>query len=454
MSKKPRKAPWLKLIIKLWIQLHIYRAKNVLELFRAAARAGDFGRNPGPRPSHFINDPDAAAHILLINEPNYTKLDSHYKVIESLLGPGLLSSSGEAWHRTRVQTRGQFHQEPVAHTFSTVKEITQRSLDKWSTRVGETIDIAPEISKILLEIASMSLFGADVQEYSERAIPEIRFANWYMVTSKFINFKLPTADNRHFRRARDFIDHLVQKMLTPPFPATEPKGPLLECLRNQENNNAAEQHRNLSEAKNFLIAGHETTGASLTWTLYLLSKHPAILKEMLDEIDSVLKGKAPTLEQLDELKLTTMVIQESLRLYPPVWVIDRRVVAEDIIGGYRIPAKSTVIIVPYVLHRHPKYWSNPEVFDPQRFNKNNAQKHHKYAYIPFGIGPRVCISKHFALLMMKTILPMILQRFELAIDPTLEIGLEPLITLKPDGPIPLKLKLRNNLTYPTVSQNA
>lgn len=441
-SKKLRKAPWLKLIIKLWIQLHIHNAQNVLELFCAAARAGDFGRNPWPRPSHFINDPEAVAQILLTNEPNYTKLDSHYKVIESLLGPGLLSSSGEAWQKTRHQTRGQFHQEPIAHTFATVKEITERSLDKWSARAGETIDIAPAISKILLEIASMSLFGADVQQYSEAAIPEIRFANWYMVTSKFINFKLPTPNNRHFRRARDFIDNLVQKMLNPPFPATEPRGPLLQCLWNQNNESPEERHRNLSEAKNFLIAGHETTGASLTWTLYLLSKHPAILNEMLEEIDTVLKGKAPTLEQLDELKLTYCVIQESLRLYPPVWVIDRRVVDEDILGGYRIPAKSTVIIVPYVLHRHPKYWTNPEVFDPKRFDKNNAQKHHKHAYIPFGLGPRVCISKHFALLMMKTIIPMILQRFELNIDPKLEIGLEPLITLKPKAPIPLKLKLR------------
>jgi cytochrome P450 len=444
LSKKTRRAPWLKFSVKLWIEMNIRRAQNSLDLFCAAAQTGDYGRNPGRHSTHFINDPEAVAQILLTNEANYTKKDSHYKVIESLLGPGLLSSSGPEWHKTRVQTRGQFHQDPSARTFPTVVEITDRCLDKWSKRLGQSIDIAPEVSKILLEIASMSLFGGDVQQYTDKAIPEIRFANWYMVKSKFINCKLPTPKNRHFRSARDFIDNLVLKMINPPHLATAPEEPLLKCLWNEEHHSQEEKTRNLNEGKNFLIAGHETTGASLTWTLYLLSKHPKILSEVQEEIDTVLKGKPPSLEQLDELKLTTMVIQESLRLYPPVWVIDRRVVEEDIVGGYRIPAKSTVILVPYLLHRHPRYWTNPEEFDPQRFNKNNEQKHHKFAYIPFGVGPRVCISKHFAMLMMKTILPMILQRFELNIDPNLEVGLEPLITLKPDSPIPLKLQHRNS----------
>lgn len=445
MSKKPRRAPWFKLLITLWLEMHLRNAKNPLDLFRAAARVGDYGRNPWLRASHFINDPDAVAQILLTNEPNYTKLNSHYEVIESLLGPGLLSSSGDAWKKTREQTRCQFYQDPIAQTYTTVLEITQRSLDQWAKREGETIDVVPEISKILLEIASMSLFGADVQADSSTAIPEIRFANWYMVKSKFVNFKLPTSANRHFRRARSFLDSLVKKMLNSPSAPHHKHEPLLQCLKNRANETPENQFRNLSEAKNFLIAGHETTGASLTWTLYLLSKHPKILHQVQEEIDTVLQGKSPTFEQLDKLELTQRVILESLRLYPPVWVIDRRVVSDDVLGPYRIPAKSTVIISPYVLHRHPKYWRDPESFNPERFNKNNCEKHHKFAYIPFGMGPRVCIAKNFGQLMMQTILPMILQRFELCIDPTLEIGLEPLITLKPDAPIPLKLKLRKPL---------
>ncbi len=445
MPKRPRRAPWFKLLIALWSEMYLRNAKNPLDLFRAAARVGDFGRNPWLRSSHFINDPDAVARILLTNEPNYTKLNSHYEVIESLLGPGLLSSSGDAWKKTREQTRCQFYQDPITQTYTTVQEITERSLDQWAKREGETIDLVPEISKILLEIASMSLFGADVQSYSNKAIPEIRFANWYMVKSKFVNFKIPTSANRHFRRARNFLDSLVQKMLNSASAPNHKHEPLLQCLKNKPNETPENQFRNLSEAKNFLIAGHETTGASLTWTLYLLSKHPKILQQVQKEIDTVLQGKSPTFEQLDLLEHTQRVIQESLRLYPPVWVIDRRVVEDDVLGPYRIPAKSTVIISPYVLHRHPKYWSDPETFNPERFNKKNPEKHHKFAYIPFGMGPRVCIAKNFGQLMMQTILPIILQRFELCIDPTLEVGLDPLITLKQDAPIPLKIKLKTSL---------
>lgn len=439
MSEKRRKAPWLKLVFKLWGT----KIQNRTDFFRIAAATGDIVRIPLWRASSFIiNDPDAISHILVHNETNYLKNRHSFRRLEPFIGTGLLTNSGEAWKAMRHQVQRKFYHKYLTQFIPIIADTTQKQLDHWSLRTGTTLDLVDEMSKLILEITSITLFGADVHHQAKTAIPLLRSANEYFLSGASLKYRLPTFKNRRYHRAKQFIDQLTLRALQPPYPYADQIEPALQCLWSQATDSAEQQNQHLGEAKNFLLAGHETTATTITWALYLLSKHPNILAELLTEIDTVLGKSPPTLETLDQLELTTMVIEETLRLYPPIWIFDRLAINNDNVGEFELPAKSVVMIVPYTLHRHPRYWTNPEEFNPQRFNKRQPQTHPKNAYLPFGAGPRVCIGKQLAMMMMKTVLPMILQRYELTINPTLTVGIEPLVSLKPDQPIPMTLKLR------------
>ncbi len=437
MTKKVPKPPWLKLVIRLIRN----QSNDALDTFKIAASTGDIVRVPKLNSVHFINSPEAISHIMVHNESNYTKKGTSFQQLENYMGPGLLTNYDHRWAVTRKQVQREFYYKYIKHYLPVIISTTERLLDNWASRPGESVDLVHEMSQLILEIASVTLFGADIQNESACAIPKIRTANEYVAKSPFLRLNPPSLKNWRYRRGRNFVDNLVNKMLTLPHPYSETIKPALRCLWHKTTDSPEEKLRHLHEAKNFVIAGHETTGSSLTWSLYTLSKYPAVLEELLTEIDS-LNGKPPTLEQLEALDYTSMVIDESLRLYPPIWIFDRAAIADDIVCGYRIPAKSLLYMVPFTLHRHPKYWPNPEVFDPERFRKGATAKYVKNAYIPFGLGPHVCVGKHLAQLIMKVVLPMILQRFELAIDPKLEVGIDALISIKPDSPVPMKLKPR------------
>jgi cytochrome P450 len=352
MTSNARKAPWLKLLMKLWTTT----IEDRTHFFRIAAATGDIVRIPLGRCSTFIiNDPEALSHILVHNESNYTKNGFSNQRLEPFLGAGLLTNSGEAWQVMRQQVQRQFYHKMIIQYLPLITNTTEKLLNSWSTRPGKTVDIVTEMSKLLLEITTITLFGADIHQHTATAIPHIRSANSYIVNGRFLNSSIPTPKNRRYRRGKDFINEVMREILNPPHNDTNQHEAALRCLWNQPQDTPEEQERNLGEAKNFLIAGHETTATALSWALYLLSKHPAIHRELLAEIDSVLNGNVPTLQQLDQLELTMMVIEETLRLYPPIWIFDRAAINEDIIGNYRVPAKSIVMIVPYTLHRHPKY---------------------------------------------------------------------------------------------------
>jgi cytochrome P450 len=193
------------------------------------------------------------------------------------------------------------------------------------------------------------------------------------------------------------------------------------------------------EVMTIFLAGHETTSVALTWTFYLLSQHPAVAAKLRSELDAVLGGRAPTVDDLANLPYNRMVIDEALRLYPPAWVLSRTPLADDVIGGYRIPKGSNVFLSPYVTHRHPAFWDDPERFDPERFTPERAAGRPRFAYFPFGGGPRQCIGNNFALLEAQLLLATIFQRYRLELWPEHQVGLLPLITLRPKGGLPIGL---------------
>jgi cytochrome P450 len=180
-----------------------------------------------------------------------------------------------------------------------------------------------------------------------------------------------------------------------------------------------------NETITFLLAGHETTANALTWTFYLLSRHPDVEGQLREELSHVLSGRAPTLEDLPRLVYLERVVKESMRLYPPIWIIERRVIADDVVGGYRLPAGSAVVIAPYALHRHPAFWERPESFEPARFENRPPE-----AYIPFGAGPRYCIGREFATLETQLIIAMVVQGFRLRLVPEHPVEPWPGITLR------------------------
>jgi cytochrome P450 len=191
------------------------------------------------------------------------------------------------------------------------------------------------------------------------------------------------------------------------------------------------------EVMTMLLAGHETTANALTWIWHLLDRHPEVLARLTAEVDGVLAGRVPTVEDLPALPYTKMVIQEALRVYPPVWRMGRTPLADDAIGGYRIPAGAVLIICQYILHRDPRYWDNPQAFDPERFSAERSANRPRFAYLPFGAGPRACIGSALAMLEMQLVVPMVVERFRLRLAPGHRVAMAPLITLRPRGGMPM-----------------
>jgi len=215
--------------------------------------------------------------------------------------------------------------------------------------------------------------------------------------------------------------------------SAEDTGDLLSMLLRARDDDTGEGMTDLQlrdEIMTLLLAGHETTAIAMSWTFYLLSRHPWALQRVEEEVAAVLQGRVPTAEDLPNLRYCRMVIEEAMRLYPSVWAIPRQSVDEDVISGYHIPAQSTVLIIPYITHRNRRYWKEPERFDPERFSPDQSAGRPKYAYFPFGGGPRLCLGMHFAIMEAQVALAMVTQRYRLRLVPGHPVAPSPSITLR------------------------
>ena len=218
---------------------------------------------------------------------------------------------------------------------------------------------------------------------------------------------------------------------------------MLVFARDEETGQSMSDKQLRDEVMTIFLAGHETTANALGWTWYLLSRHPEVTRRLETELAEVLGGQTPTLDDLSKLNYTSMVIQEAMRLYPPVWIIGRNAVKADQIDGYDIPADSSIMLSPYVTHRHTNFWDNPEGFDPERFNPERAKGRPYFAYFPFGGGPRLCIGNNFALMEAKLVLATVAQRYRLELVPGHPVEPEPLVTLRPKHGLLMTLHPRN-----------
>jgi cytochrome P450 len=415
----------------------------------------------GPFDYYLLTDPDVVRHVLVDNAKAYTK-SRNYLGLKVVLGEGLLTSEGEQWRRQRKLAQPAFHRTHLAGFADRMSRATRDMLERWrtdGTGSSSSFCIHAEMMRLTFRIVGLTLFSADVdgdaREVGSALDTALRWANDFGESLIRIPPYVPTPANIRFKRAMKTLDGIVYRLIAERRAAgsqgrgSDLLGMLMDATLDPVE--AAEEavadprpsEQRLSEQQRMtdqqlrdeiitmVLAGHETTANLLSWTFSLLARHPEIEQRVREEAVRVLGDRDPVLEDVRSLEYTRLVLEEALRLFPPAWIFERQNVEADTLGGYPVKAGSIVGICPYVIHRYPKYWDKPEVFDPERFLPEQAEKRPRYSYLPFGGGARTCIGNHFAMMEAQIILAMIVRQEHLALEAKHTVELEPLITLRP-----------------------
>ncbi|MGB3683766.1 MAG: cytochrome P450 [Rubrobacteraceae bacterium] len=409
--------------------------RDPLRLLTDARRHGDFVRfRLGPYRVYLLSHPDYVEHVLLKNPRNYLK--DGYEHIE-IVGNGLLASEGDFWRRQRRIAQPAFHRERLAKMAGAMTAATETMLDRWEARsANEPLDVDAEMSRLTLGIVGRTLFSADVAEEADgvgAALASVLNLG-FQRTGRFapVPLGVPTPVNRRYRSSVRHLNSVVERLISARQTNGGGRGDLLDMLleaRDADTGAPMDKRQLRDEVMTILTAGYETTARALSWTLYLIDANPTVREKLEGELDT-LNGRAPAFEDLERLVYTKMVVQESMRLYPPVWGLSRLVAERDEIGGYPVPKGSRIVISQYVTHRHPEFWENPEKFDPERFTPEKSAGRPRYAYFPFSGGPRQCIGNNFAVMEATLILATVAQHYRLTLVPGHPVEPEPSFTLR------------------------
>ena len=416
--------------------------KDPIKLFLTSAQQyGDVVRlRFGPRIAHLLVDPDHIRHVFQDAADNYGKQTPGFQKIRTVLGQGLLTSEGEFWRRQRRIAQPMFHHKRIAGFAAVMARCAQDLAADWLSpeRVGTTLDVLSEMMHLTLRIVSITLLSNDTVAAADEvglAMNHIlAIANDRMTRIIDVPARIPTRENRAFQRDLAVLDRVVLGMIAERRRTGEHKEDLLSMLmgaRDAETGASMTDQQLRDEVMTIFLAGHETTANALTWTMLLLSKNPAEERLVRAELQAALGGRAPAFEDLVKLPRTKAIVEESMRLYPPAWMLARSVGKADELGGFKIPAGSLIFASPYVSHRSPARFENPEGFDPQRFLDGKVEKLARFSYWPFGGGPRICIGNAFALIELQLVLATLLQRTRLELVPGHDCTPEPSITLRP-----------------------
>ncbi len=405
----------------------------------------------GGRIQQLVFRPEDAKQVLQENHRNYGRSPA-FQVLKLFLGEGLLTSDGDFWLRQRRLAQPAFHRRKLAILAETMIQEGHYWVDQLQARLtGKPVNISQSLMDTTMRIVCKTLFGADAEgqlnqdlSYSLEMVNYL--ANKLLIIPVRFPLWVPTPDNLKFKKATRLVNQLIYGFINKRRQTDERHDDLLDMLLNAKDEDTGEGMSDLQlrdECVTLFMAGHETTAVSMGWTLYLLSQHPEVLQKLHEEVDQVLDGTQPlTVDNLRALPYTGQIVQESMRLYPPAWIMSRLALQDDRIQGCTIPAGTSVLVSPYLLHRDPTLWPNPDRFDPDRFAPGRDKERHPFAYIPFGAGPRLCIGNQFALMEMQILLALFARRFTLKGPPAKPVGLQPLITLRPKQPIQLFVERR------------
>jgi cytochrome P450 len=397
-----------------------------------------------------VNAPRGIQRVLLDNADNYVKSRVARRLLEPGIGRGLLTSEGEAWRRQRRIMAPAFDHRSLMSYAPVMTDATAALLARWDRLAnGVALDIAVDMMRLTLKIIARTMFSADaedvgpiVEEAVGRYQREVRpglldllnLPDWWPRRG-------PRRWSHIFDRLDAVIDRLMRRETSAGGDGKDLLARLLEA-RDAETGRVMDPKEVRDQVVTIFMAGHETTALALTWTWYLLSQHPTEEAKVHAELERALGGRTPRFEDLAQLRYTRMVLEESMRLYPPAHTISREALAEDEIEGHRVRSGSVVSIVPWVIHRHRTLWDHPDAFDPERFAPERAATRPRFAYIPFGGGPRICIGAGFAMTEAMIILAMVGQRYRLRLAPDAVVEPIGLITLRPRNGLPMLLERR------------
>jgi cytochrome P450 len=398
-----------------------------------------------------INHPDLIRDVLVTHNRNFRK-GRGLERAKRLLGEGLLTSEGELHRRQRRLAQPAFHRQRVAAYGSVMAEYAARTASRWEH--GATVNVGEEMMRLTLAVVAKTLFDADVEGAEAAEVGAALTEAFHSFTFAVLPFgelleKLPLPPVRRFNRARDRLDRTIYRMIAERRAAGDDRGDLMSMLllaQDAEGDGGGMTDRQLrDEAMTIFLAGHETTANALTWSWYLISRHPVVETRLHAEVDAALgvgrAARLPAAEDMAALPYTRMVLAEAMRLYPPAWIIGRRAIDAYPIRDWELPPRTILLASQYVTHRDARFWPDPERFDPERWTPEAQEGRPKFAYFPFGGGPRICIGEQFAWMEGVLLLATIARHWRLR-APATEIGVRPMITLRPAEAVLMKAEAR------------
>ncbi|MEH2160728.1 MAG: cytochrome P450 [Nostoc sp.] len=405
----------------------------------------------GPQQLYLIADPDCIKYVLQENPQNYTK-GENFKDIKLVIGEGLVISEGDSWRSQRRLMQPSFHRQQISAMVDDMTQLTDQMLERWQKKAaGTTLDVSEEMLVLTQKILLKTTLSIEADSDTTKLIQA-----WNIIY-KFLSDRLwavikppisfPTPKNRQFTQAINTLRTVANNIIQQRKQGNDTTHDILSMfMSTQDESGKGLSDRQLhDQIVGLFSAGFETSAVTLGWIWYLLSKYPTIERQLQAELTTVLAGRTPTFEDLPNLKYTKMVVQEAMRLYPGAWVYARNNLADDSIGGYDIPGGSMLLISPFVTHRLPDFWDNPEGFDPERFTPENSADRPRYAYFPFGGGQRQCLGDIFALTEIQLIVAMVCQRFRLNLLPEHPVEYQPLLTLQTRKGIMMTLEPRTKV---------
>lgn len=380
-----------------------------------------------------LSHPDHVRYVLVDHHANFTK-GIGIERVAILLGNGLMTSEGDHWRRQRRMVQPAFHRKVIATWMPHIHTATERLAERWRAAAmrGEPVNVTQDMSEATLEVVLLALFGDALPRFgasfallTDHTARNLAFAYQFRQLGRLILDDVARR-RREGARGDDIVTHLLD-------------------ARDRQTGEPMSDREILDEIMTLIIAGHETTASSLNWYWYLLTQSPAVEARIHAEVDAA-PDSPPACDDLAAFPCVRRALDETLRLYPPGWLLTRRTIEPATLGGYTLPAGTDVLISPYLVQRHPAYWTTPDAFDPDRFLPEATAGRNRFVYLPFGLGPRACIGEHLAQIEMHAHAVMLARRFSLSLVPGQVIEMEPQVNLRTRRPLLMHVELRNAST--------
>jgi cytochrome P450 len=405
--------------------------------------------------AYFLYNPADIETMLTTDAKSYRKARSlRSPFFYRLVGNGLVTSEGDFWRRQRRLAQPAFHRQRISSYGDIMVQYAQRAIANWKD--GEERDISREMTRLTLEVVVKTLFNSDVSNDADHVgaiLSQIVKPFASQATLKWIaDNRLPTPGHRRYFNADSEIDRIVYRIIAERRASGSDEGDLLSMLLQAQDEDGSQMSdaQLRDEVMTLFLAGHETTALTLTWSWYLLATNPQAEQKFHAELDEVLRGRAPDVSDLPNLNYTELIAKEAMRLFPPAYAVGREAIEDTEIGGYRVPRKTQMFAFQWVTHRDPRYFERPDEFEPERWESDAIQRMPKYAYFPFGGGPRQCIGNYFAMMEVVLLLATIGQRFRFSLVEGFQMEVLPVLSLRPKNGIKVKLFQRAHDASPVV----